>query len=193
MMPLPWRVTLSSWPPALSSGSTDEPFPPPFDVGRWVLWEVSAGGVDHALACQRIEDGLRRPRGEHQQLIVLFIDLGLQPVGDGDDLLGKVMPRLAAATRATDMVTRLSSGKIVLVAEGVSSGAPALVDVLQERCERVFARPVSRGGTPYTLHPRVGAAAAVAGAAVTAERLLAQAEAVVVADEASVWARPEPR
>ena len=62
--------------------------------------------------CQRIDEGLRRLRAEHQQLIVLLIDLGLAPDGDGDDLLGEVMARLAAATRATDIVTRLASGRM---------------------------------------------------------------------------------
>ena len=191
MMPLLWRATLSSsWPPALSAGPLDEPFPPPFDVGRWVMRGDSAGGVDHVLACQRVEDGLRRLRAEHQQLIVLLIDLGLAPDGDSDDLLGEVMARLAAATRATDTVTRLARGRIVLVVEGVSCGVPPLVDVLRDRCERVFARPVHRRGMRVTVRPRVSAAIAVAGVAMSAERLLAQAEAAMRADEASVWAPP---
>ena len=143
--------------------------------------ERSAEAADRAWLGQRIGVGLRRLRADHQLLIVLLIDLGLPRSGDTDGLWAEVMRRLAAATRASDTVTRLASGRIVLVAEGVSVGVPTLVDVLRERCERVFARPVSRGGTRYTVHPRVGAAVAVAGDAVTAERLLAQAEAAMLA------------
>jgi GGDEF domain-containing protein len=103
------------------------------------------------------------------------------------------MMRLAAATRPTDTITRLAPERIVLVAEGVSCGVHALVDVLRDRCERVFARPVCRGGMRYTVGPRVGAAVAVAGTAVTAEGLLAQAEAAMPAGVACVWARSEAR
>jgi len=183
-------VTALVSPAGFSAARLLDPIPTPVDVSRWVLREDSAGGVNHALACQRVEDGLRRLRAERQQLIVLLIDLGLAPDHDGGDLLGAVMARLAAATRATDTVTRLARGRIVLVVEGVSCGVPPLVDVLRDRCERVFARPVHRRGMRVTVRPRVGAAIAVAGAAMSAERLLAQAEAAMRAKEATGWAPP---
>ncbi len=191
MMPLPSRTTPNGSSPAgFSAARLDEPSRLPINVGCDGLRERSAGDAVRARVCQRIGEGLRRLRAEHQQLIVLLIDLGLAPDGDGDDLLGEVMARLAAATRATDTVTRLARGRIVLVVEGVSCGVPPLVDVLRDRCERVFARPVHRRGMRVTVRPRVGAAIAVAGAAMSAERLLAQAEAAMRAEEATGWAPP---
>jgi hypothetical protein len=191
MWHVPLRAALTgSGPAAFFAARLDEPFPRPTDRRGDALRERSYEAADRTGVCRRIGEGLRRVRAEHQQLIVLLIDLGLPPAGDTDGLLGEVVGRLAAATRTTDTVTRLAPERIVLVAEGVSSGVPALVDVLRERCERVFARPVCRGGTRYTVHARVGGAVAVAGAAVTAERLLAQAEAAMLSNKVSVRARP---
>jgi GGDEF domain-containing protein len=191
MMPLPLRAGLTgSGPAVFSAARMDELFLFPITVGGDGLRERSYEAPDRARVCQRIGEGLRRLRAERQQLVVLLIDLGL---GDDDGLLDEVVARLAAATRTTDTVTRLAPGRIVMAAEGVSCGVPALVDVLRDRCERVFARPVCRGGTRYIVHPRVGAAVAVAGAAVTAERLLAQAEAAMPADVASSGNGPGAR
>jgi hypothetical protein len=183
MMPLPQRATLTGSGPAVFwAGRLDEPLPPRITIRGDGLRERSSEAADRTRVCQLIGEGLRRLRADRQQLIVLLIDLALPPDGDTDGLWAEVITRLAAATRPTDTVTWLAPERILLVAEGVSSEGPALVDVLRERCERVFARPVSGGGMRYTVHPRVGAAVAVAGAAVTAERLLAQAEAAMPAD-----------
>ncbi len=105
------------------------------EVDRLSHQEGSAGLANHALAWQRIGDGLRRLRAEHQQLIVLFIDLGLQP-GTDDDALQEIMGRLAAVIRATDTVTAVGGGRIVLTAETRSSGLPSPADILRDRCGR---------------------------------------------------------
>jgi len=57
----------------------------------------------------------------------------------------------------------------------------------------VFARPVRRHDKGFTVHARMGALIAVPGLPLTAERLLAHAEAAMHAGEATVWARPESR
>jgi hypothetical protein len=182
-----------SGPAVFAAGRLEAPLPLPMNGRGDGLRERSSEAADRTRVCQRIGEGLRRLRADHQQLIVLLIDLGLPPDGDTDGLGAEVMMRLAAATRPTDTIILLAPERIVVVAEGVSCGVPALVGVFRDRCERVFARPVCRGGMRYTVGPRVGAAVAVAGAAVTAEGLLAQAEAAMPADVACVWARSEAR
>ena len=92
MMPLPSRTTPDGSSPAgFSAARLDEPSRLPINVGCDGLRERSAGDAVRARVCQRIGEGLRRLRAEHQQLIVLLIDLGLAPDGEGDRLLGEVM------------------------------------------------------------------------------------------------------
>lgn len=125
----------------------------------------------------------RLAAGESPAVTVMFCDLdGFKSVNDehghhiGDAVLAVVARRLSAALRANDVVARFGGDEFVVVAEGDPVAVPREV---HRRVTTALADPVHVGGMHHRVTASTGVAVARQGDTVTADRLLAAADAAM--------------
>jgi diguanylate cyclase (GGDEF)-like protein/PAS domain S-box-containing protein len=113
---------------------------------------------------------------------VVYIDLDrFKPVNDryghaaGDELLAAVASRLRTCVRRGDVVGRLGGDEFLVVYRGIDG--PATLQTLADRITRTLNQPASVAGVTIDVRASVGAAIQVG--AVTADQLVARADAAM--------------
>jgi diguanylate cyclase (GGDEF)-like protein/PAS domain S-box-containing protein len=132
---------------------------------RRALGDELTGLANRALLLDHLRGALARlERSDGKRLAVLFIDLdafGLVNDGHGqhagDQILAEVARRLRDVVRDSDIVSRVGGDEFVIVAEGLSRQAEALL--LAQRVISAVGREFDLGGVRYTLSCSVGVAA----------------------------------
>lgn len=125
--------------------------------------------------------------GASPGVTVVFCDLdGFKAVNDahghqaGDAVLAVVGRRLAATLRADDVVARFGGDEFVVVAEGDPT---AVARETHRRVAAALARPVEVDGVRHHVTAATGTAVALPGEDVTADGLLAAADAAMYRDK----------
>lgn len=125
--------------------------------------------------------------GESPGVTVIFCDLdGFKAVNDahghqaGDAVLAVVGQRLATTVRADDVVARFGGDEFVVVAEGDPNGVAGETG---RRIAAALSRPVDVGGVCHHVTAATGTAVALPGDDVTADALIAAADAAMYRDK----------
>ncbi|NCX05972.1 MAG: diguanylate cyclase, partial [Actinobacteria bacterium] len=103
------------------------------ELARQATHDALTGLPNRVLFERKTTEALERSRTTHSSVAVLFIDLDkLKHVNDtighavGDQLIVTVARRLAAATRPSDLVARISGDEFVVLCEGLLDEQVAL-------------------------------------------------------------------
>jgi diguanylate cyclase (GGDEF)-like protein/PAS domain S-box-containing protein len=139
---------------------------------------------------QTLEQELRNRSG---RVAAFFIDLDrFKPINDrfghavGDQTLVAVAERIRESTRPDDHIGRLGGDEFVVICPGIRFERQA-VD-LAHRIKEAFDRPLDLGGTQVKLTASIGVS--VASEAITAEDLLAAADAAMYRAKQSRGGQP---
>ena len=133
------------------------------ELARQATHDALTGLPNRVLFLRKTTEALERSRTTHATVAVLFIDLDkLKHVNDtighavGDQLIVTVSRRLAAATRPTDLVARISGDEFVVLCEGLLDEQVAL-DVA-ERIRTSITGPLVLQGVEIEAGASVGVA-----------------------------------
>jgi diguanylate cyclase (GGDEF)-like protein len=133
------------------------------ELARQATHDALTGLPNRVLFLRKTTEALERSRTTHATVGVLFIDLDkLKHVNDtighavGDQLIVNVARRLAAATRPTDLVARISGDEFVVLCEGLLDEHVAL-DVA-ERIRTSITGPLVLQGVEIEAGASVGVA-----------------------------------
>jgi len=133
------------------------------ELARQATHDALTGLPNRVLFLRKTTEALERSRTTHATVGVLFIDLDkLKHVNDtighavGDQLIVNVARRLAAATRPTDLVARISGDEFVVLCEGLLDEHVAL-DVA-ERIRTAITGPLVLQGVEIEAGASVGVA-----------------------------------
>jgi len=133
------------------------------ELARQATHDALTGLPNRVLFLRKTTEALERSRTTHATVGVLFIDLDkLKHVNDtighavGDQLIVTVARRLAAATRPTDLVARISGDEFVVLCEGLLDEQVAL-DVA-ERIRTSITGPLVLQGVEIEAGASVGVA-----------------------------------
>jgi diguanylate cyclase (GGDEF)-like protein len=133
------------------------------ELARQATHDALTGLPNRVLFLRKTTEALERSRTTHATVGVLFIDLDkLKHVNDtighavGDQLIVTVSRRLAAATRPTDLVARISGDEFVVLCEGLLDEQVAL-DVA-ERIRASITGPLVLQGVEIEAGASVGVA-----------------------------------
>ncbi len=133
------------------------------ELARQATHDALTGLPNRVLFVRKTTEALERSRTTHSTVAVLFIDLDkLKHVNDtighavGDQLIVTVSRRLAAATRPTDLVARISGDEFVVLCEGLLDEQVAL-DVA-ERIRASITGPLVLQGVEIEAGASVGVA-----------------------------------
>ena len=133
------------------------------ELARQATHDALTGLPNRVLFVRKTTEALERSRTTHATVAVLFIDLDkLKHVNDtighavGDQLIVTVSRRLAAATRPTDLVARISGDEFVVLCEGLLDEQVAL-DVA-ERIRASITGPLVLQGVEIEAGASVGVA-----------------------------------
>lgn len=133
------------------------------ELARQATHDALTGLPNRVLFLRKTTEALERSRTTHATVGVLFIDLDkLKHVNDtighavGDQLIVTVSRRLAAATRPTDLVARISGDEFVVLCEGLLDEQVAL-DVA-ERIRTAITGPLVLQGVEIEAGASVGVA-----------------------------------
>lgn len=133
------------------------------ELARQATHDALTGLPNRVLFLRKTTEALERSRTTHSTVGVLFIDLDkLKHVNDtighavGDQLIVTVARRLAAATRPTDLVARISGDEFVVLCEGLLDDQVAL-DVA-ERIRTSITGPLVLQGVEIEAGASVGVA-----------------------------------
>ena len=135
------------------------------ELARQATHDALTGLPNRVLFVRKTTEALERSRTTHATVAVLFIDLDkLKHVNDtighavGDQLIVTVSKRLAAATRPSDLVARISGDEFVVLCEGLLDEQVAL-DVA-ERIRLSITGPLVLQGVEIEAGASVGVAMA---------------------------------
>ena len=124
--------------------------------------DMLTGLPNRLLFEDRFEQAIELSRRQHQQCLLLFIDLdSFKVVNDtlghimGDELLRVVAGRLRGTLRAADTIARLGGDEFVIVAGGTG---PQYAGELAEKILHALAEPVPLGGDAVTVSASIGIA-----------------------------------
>ena len=133
------------------------------ELARQATHDALTGLPNRVLFIRKTTEALERSRTTHASVAVLFIDLDkLKHVNDtighavGDQLIVTVSRRLAAATRPSDLVARISGDEFVVLCEGLLDEQVAL-DVA-ERIRTSITGPLVLQGVEIEAGASVGVA-----------------------------------
>ena len=133
------------------------------ELARQATHDALTGLPNRVLFLRKTTEALERSRTTHSTVGVLFIDLDkLKHVNDtighavGDQLIVTVARRLAAATRPTDLVARISGDEFVVLCEGLLDEHVAL-DVA-ERIRTAITGPLVLQGVEIEAGASIGVA-----------------------------------
>ena len=133
------------------------------ELARQATHDALTGLPNRVLFLRKTTEALERSRTTHSTVGVLFIDLDkLKHVNDtighavGDQLIVTVARRLAAATRPTDLVARISGDEFVVLCEGLLDEHVAL-DVA-ERIRTAITGPIVLQGVEIEAGASTGVA-----------------------------------
>lgn len=133
------------------------------ELARQATHDALTGLPNRVLFVRKTTEALERSRTTHATVAVLFIDLDkLKHVNDtighavGDQLIVTISRRLAAATRPTDLVARISGDEFVVLCEGLLDEQVAL-DVA-ERIRTAITGPIVLQGVEIEAGASVGVA-----------------------------------
>lgn len=133
------------------------------ELTRQATHDALTGLPNRVLFLRKTTEALERSKTTHAAVGVLFIDLDkLKHVNDtighavGDQLIVTVARRLAAATRPTDLVARISGDEFVVLCEGLLDEQVAL-DVA-ERIRSAITGPLVLQGVEIEAGASVGVA-----------------------------------
>lgn len=133
------------------------------ELARQATHDALTGLPNRVLFLRKTTEALERSKTTHATVGVLFIDLDkLKHVNDtighavGDQLIVTVSRRLAAATRPTDLVARISGDEFVVLCEGLLDEQVAL-DVA-ERIRTAITGPLVLQGVEIEAGASVGVA-----------------------------------
>jgi diguanylate cyclase (GGDEF)-like protein len=133
------------------------------ELARQATHDALTGLPNRVLFVRKTTEALERSRTTHATVAVLFIDLDkLKHVNDtighavGDQLIVSVSRRLAAATRPSDLVARISGDEFVVLCEGLLDEQVAL-DVA-ERIRTSITGPLVLQGVEIEAGASVGVA-----------------------------------
>lgn len=133
------------------------------ELARQATHDALTGLPNRVLFLRKTTEALERSRTTHSTVGVLFIDLDkLKHVNDtighavGDQLIVTVARRLAAATRPTDLVARISGDEFVVLCEGLLDEHVAL-DVA-ERIRTAITGPIVLQGVEIEAGASIGVA-----------------------------------
>jgi len=135
------------------------------ELARQATHDALTGLPNRVLFIRKTTEALERSRTTHATVAVLFIDLDkLKHVNDtighavGDQLIVAVSKRLAAATRPSDLVARISGDEFVVLCEGLLDEQVAL-DVA-ERIRMSITGPLVLQGVEIEAGASIGVAMA---------------------------------
>jgi diguanylate cyclase (GGDEF)-like protein len=135
------------------------------ELARLATHDALTGLPNRVLFERKTTEALERSRTTHSSVAVLFIDLDkLKHVNDtighavGDQLIVTISKRLAAATRPSDLVARISGDEFVVLCEGLLDEQVAL-DVA-ERIRLSITGPLILQGIEIEAGASVGVAMA---------------------------------
>ena len=133
------------------------------ELARQATHDALTGLPNRVLFERKTTEALERSRTTHSSVAVLFIDLDkLKHVNDtighavGDQLIVTVARRLAAATRPSDLVARISGDEFVVLCEGLLDEQVAL-DVA-ERIRMSITGPLVLQGVEIEAGASIGVA-----------------------------------
>ena len=133
------------------------------ELARQATHDALTGLPNRVLFERKTTEALERSRTTHSSVAVLFIDLDkLKHVNDtighavGDQLIVTVARRLAAATRPSDLVARISGDEFVVLCEGLLDEQVAL-DVA-ERIRTSITGPLVLQGVEIEAGASIGVA-----------------------------------
>jgi diguanylate cyclase (GGDEF)-like protein len=133
------------------------------ELARLATHDALTGLPNRVLFERKTTEALERSRTTHSSVAVLFIDLDkLKHVNDtighavGDQLIVTVSRRLAAATRPSDLVARISGDEFVVLCEGLLDEQVAL-DVA-ERIRTSITGPLVLQGVEIEAGASIGVA-----------------------------------
>jgi diguanylate cyclase (GGDEF)-like protein/PAS domain S-box-containing protein len=133
------------------------------ELARQATHDALTGLPNRVLFVRKTTEALERSRTTHATVAVLFIDLDkLKHVNDtighavGDQLIVTVAKRLAAATRPSDLVARISGDEFVVLCEGLLDEQVAL-DVA-ERIRTSITGPLVLQGVEIEAGASIGVA-----------------------------------
>lgn len=133
------------------------------ELARQATHDALTGLPNRVLFLRKTTEALERSRTTHDSVAVLFIDLDkLKHVNDtighavGDQLIVTISKRLAAATRPSDLVARISGDEFVVLCEGLLDEQVAL-DVA-ERIRNSITGPLVLQGVEIEAGASVGVA-----------------------------------
>lgn len=133
------------------------------ELARQATHDALTGLPNRVLFLRKTTEALERSRTTHATVAVLFIDLDkLKHVNDtighavGDQLIVTVAKRLAAATRPSDLVARISGDEFVVLCEGLLDEQVAL-DVA-ERIRTSITGPLVLQGVEIEAGASIGVA-----------------------------------
>ncbi len=133
------------------------------ELARQATHDALTGLPNRVLFLRKTTEALERSRTTHATVAVLFIDLDkLKHVNDtighavGDQLIVTVSKRLAAATRPSDLVARISGDEFVVLCEGLLDEQVAL-DVA-ERIRTSITGPLVLQGVEIEAGASIGVA-----------------------------------
>lgn len=133
------------------------------ELARQATHDALTGLPNRVLFLRKTTEALERSRTTHATVGVLFIDLDkLKHVNDtighavGDQLIVNISRRLAAATRPTDLVARISGDEFVVLCEGLLDEHVALE--VAERIRSAITGPLVLQGVEIEAGASVGVA-----------------------------------
>lgn len=133
------------------------------ELARQATHDALTGLPNRVLFLRKTTEALERSRTTHSSVGVLFIDLDkLKHVNDtighavGDQLIVTIARRLAAATRPSDLVARISGDEFVVLCEGLLDEHVAL-DVA-ERIRTAITGPLVLQGVEIEAGASIGVA-----------------------------------
>jgi len=133
------------------------------ELARQATHDALTGLPNRVLMLRKTAEALERSRTTGQSVAVLFIDLDkLKHVNDtighavGDQLIVAISRRLAAATRPSDLVARISGDEFTVLCEGLLDDQVALD--IAERIRTAITGPVVLQGVEIEAGASVGVA-----------------------------------